>query len=86
MNEVELLSEPKNYAVVRLPSRNFPGVVMQGDTLNILLKDIVRVKTAVTLGHLADASEGLDDIIGQLEAAKKFYESVCQRKGIDLPY
>lgn len=34
--EVEVLSEATNNAVIRLPGRAFPGVVVQGDSLKIL--------------------------------------------------
>jgi hypothetical protein len=37
MTDAKLLSEPKNYAIVQLPQRRFPGVVFQGDSLNILI-------------------------------------------------
>lgn len=34
--EIELYSEASNNAIVRVPGRSFPGVVIQGDSLSIL--------------------------------------------------
>jgi hypothetical protein len=34
--EVELVTDGGNNAVVRMPARSFPGVLIQGDTLSTL--------------------------------------------------
>ena len=43
MDDVKLLSEPTNYAVVHLPGRAFPGVVFQGDSLDGIIADLEEV-------------------------------------------
>ncbi|MEG3086754.1 DUF6959 family protein [Sphingomonas sp. PB4P5] len=40
MDDLKLLSEPSNYAVVQLPGRPFPGVVFQADSLQALIADL----------------------------------------------
>jgi predicted RNase H-like HicB family nuclease len=34
---VDIYSEASNFAIVRIPSRRFPGCVVQGDSLSALL-------------------------------------------------
>jgi hypothetical protein len=82
----ELLSPSKNYAVVQLPGRNFPGVVFQGDTLNILLKDLKMVADEVASNNPSTSLEGIGDIIEQLSEVARHFEAVCEEKGFELPY
>jgi hypothetical protein len=41
--EAELFTDGGNNAVVRLPGRRFPGVLIQGDSLSILRSDVAEV-------------------------------------------
>ncbi|MFQ6308861.1 DUF6959 family protein [Lysobacter capsici] len=84
--QTELLSPPTNYAVVQLPQRNYPGVVMQGDSLNILkeqAKRMGRLLAAMELEELADEIEYLTE---QLSEVQRHYERVCAGRNIALPY
>ena len=55
--EVDLLTSPGNYAIVRMPGRRFPGVVMQGDSLSILAYDAQEIAVALSDIWLAIAEE-----------------------------
>lgn len=86
---LELLSEPVNFAVVQLPERSYPGVVIQGDTLNGLVGRLEEIGDLVR----SNRPEDLDDLVAevqmlqeQLSAARDFYEATCARRGIELPY
>ncbi|WP_416984920.1 DUF6959 family protein [Streptomyces sp. T028] len=46
-----------NDAVVRLPGRRFPEVLMQGDSLHILRGDLAEVMEACERGDLAEARD-----------------------------
>ena len=83
MTDATLLSEPKNYAIVQLPQRRFPGVVFQGDSLNILINDI---KAAVAEPVESERQLLLMDVIEHLETVQKGYEKVLAENGIMLPY
>lgn len=83
MDEVKLLSRPTNYAVVHLPGRAFPGVVFQGDSLNILIKDLERVAMET---DAAEREAKLADVIQRLREAQGHHETVLKREGISLPY
>jgi hypothetical protein len=75
--QVDCLSEQINAAVVRMPGRTYPGVVIQGDTLQSLCE----------LG--AEALESADarkDLLEKLLAFRDHYESVLVSHGMQLPY
>ncbi len=48
--EAELYTDGGNDAVVRLPGRRFPGVLLQGDSLHILRSDLAEVAEACERG------------------------------------
>jgi len=62
----ELFSDAGNAAVVRLPGRKNAGVVVQGDTLKILVDLVQESLDAVKGGHQFEAKEGLEQILSQL--------------------
>ncbi|WP_405001018.1 DUF6959 family protein [Hydrogenophaga palleronii] len=83
---IRLLSRPINFAVVQLPDRAFPGIVVQGDTLHGLVGRLGEVVRSLNARHLDDLSAELDDMKDQLAEALEHYEHVCAKHGIGLPY
>lgn len=53
--DAELFTDGGNDAVVRLPGRRLPGVLIQGDSLHILRGDVAEVVEACERGDLAEA-------------------------------
>lgn len=81
MNTARLLTEATNYAVVQLPGRSFPGVVVQSDSLDNLINLLEE--------SMADESERLDliaEALDILRGARSRYETTCSAAGISLPY
>lgn len=83
---VELLSRPTNFAIVQLPERNYPGVVVQGDTLNGLVNQLIQMGTLLATNQLEELSQEIESTREQLLEALTHYESVCNARGIILPY
>ena len=81
MTTAKLLTPAVNYAVVQLPERHFPGVVVQGNSLHGLV--------GLLESALVDDDERLD-LIGEaldiLKSAQAGYEATCAAAGISLPY
>lgn len=84
--EVEVLSDVINCVVLKVPGRNFPGMVIQGDTLARLYR------CASEICRLAKGS-GDEDLVGEAGALCKelgerlaFYEKVLESHGIEIPY
>ena len=85
-DQVTLLSRPANFAVVQLTERKFPGVVVQGDTLNALVNRLHQLALLLDSGELEDLRDGIADMKEVLAEARTHYEAVCSEYGIALPY
>ena len=83
MADVKLLSEPTNYAVVHLPGRAFPGIVFQGDSLNILISNL---RDVAAEADQEERAYGLNSVIEDLSEVQRHYEAVLKREQIGLPY
>jgi hypothetical protein len=84
--QLEVYSHAENAAIVRMPERRFPGVVIQGDTLAGLnhlaseMLDALRV-----LGDTA-STEPAEELANRLAVYLQHYEQVLAEHGIELPY
>jgi hypothetical protein len=84
--EVEILDRTTNATVVRLPWRRFPGIVVQGDTLNgrrADLREAIDSLRAQDAASALNAREGIDEWLGDLLSR---YEAALGAAGLDLPY
>lgn len=83
---VEILSDAVNYVVLKSPGRNFPGMVIQGDSLAKLYR------CAAELCRLAEQS-GDEDLRDEAAALSQelgdrltHYEEVLSAYGLEIPY
>jgi hypothetical protein len=84
--DVELWSPQTNSAVVRVPGRRFPGVVIQGDSLSILFDLAMYLSERLPESSDEELRGAADDLAEQLFAHVKNYEAVLQARGVSLPY
>lgn len=75
---VEIYSDAPNAAVMRHPGRAFPGILIQGDTLNALASLAV-----AAAGGDEDAAR---DVADQLRDYLSHYASTLKDAGHQLPY
>jgi hypothetical protein len=85
---LEVYAEDSNYGVVRMPARNFPGCVIQGDSLAILYAEARRVVECVRTG-----ATGGEECLGAVEKLHNalldrllHYHQLLRRQGLSLPY
>lgn len=83
MTTARLLTPPTNYAVVQLPERAFPGVVFQGDSLNILIGEL---EAAIGESDPREQEAAFEEILGRLRAVRTRYENTLNQAGMHLPY
>ena len=86
MGTAEVLTDAGNWAVVQLPGRRSPGVVVQGDSLSIIVGELNGAGAALRRGDLVEAEEELSGVLERLTGAMAHYESTLGDRGIDLPY
>ncbi|MFF4041173.1 DUF6959 family protein [Streptomyces sp. NPDC001816] len=84
--EAELFTDGGNDAVVRLPGRRFPGVLMQGDSLHILHGDLGEVVEACERGDLAEVQDSAGLLLARLDAVLTRYANALQEDEIPRPY
>ncbi|AYC39902.1 DUF6959 family protein [Streptomyces griseorubiginosus] len=84
--EVELFTDGGNEAVVRIPGRRFPGVLVQGDSLHILRSSVAEVMEACERGDLVEARDSAGLLLADLEALLGRYEAALDEHGMGRPY
>ena len=88
MQQLEVYAADSNYAVVKLPNRQFPGVVIQGDSLRTLcglavsVAEQVRDRAPEDDEFLGELQELVESLVGRL----LHYQRVLANHGINLPY
>ncbi|TVP76195.1 MAG: hypothetical protein EA353_12465 [Puniceicoccaceae bacterium] len=85
VENVEIYSKATNMAIIRHPGRRFPGVLVQGDTLNGIVSDLKQV--------LAERNKLPEDAVGELEGIYdrlsymlEHYTLVLRQNGMELPF
>lgn len=84
--EAELFTDGGNNAVVRLPGRRFPGVLVQGDSLHILRTDVVELVEACDRGDLSDARDAAGLLLSGLDTLLERYAAALDEHEIPRPY
>jgi hypothetical protein len=86
-NTAKILQISSNGAVVQLPGRNFPGIVVQGDSLSIIVKELMAIRSSMSDNKCdEDTLMDLDEIIIQLYSRIVLYEMTLNKLGLELPY
>ncbi|MEV4517657.1 hypothetical protein AB0K00_52955 [Dactylosporangium sp. NPDC049525] len=84
--EVEMMTGQHNYAVLRLPGRRFPGVLVQGDSLSALNDEAQRALALLQAGDTAAAEEELTYVANHLASLIAGYVRVLDGAGMPLPF
>lgn len=86
MKEFELFSSATNAVIARHLGRNFPGVLIQGDTLRGILSDIEELREELESRDL-EAVEGIAEALQErFIGFLRHYEEVLEKHNIELPY
>ncbi len=83
---MEAFTPGHNHAVIRLPGRAFPGVVVQGDSLHVLPESVQEALDQATSGAFDDAVESLRILLAHLHDLQRSYEVALHEHGVELPY
>lgn len=85
---LEVYASDSNYAIIKPPGRNYPGCVIQGDSLAILCRTALRIAKAVQSGQAAG-----EDFLGDVEELNNalverllHYQSVLTAHKIQFPH
>lgn len=81
-DSIKLLSQPVNFAVVQLPERKYPGVVVQGDTLGGFVSRLNAMKELLAARQLDELEGEIEDLTEIFSGALAFYQAVCRENSI----
>ncbi|MBP7947553.1 MAG: hypothetical protein KA191_16005 [Verrucomicrobia bacterium] len=84
--QVAVLSETSNCPVVQLPDRKYPGVVLQGDSLRILLDSAEEIRELSAKVQDAELSDAVASLKEKLAGYVSVFEQTMKANGRDLPY
>lgn len=84
--EAELFTDAGNDAVVRLPGRRFPGVLVQGDTLGILVADVAELVGLCAVGDLEEVRQAASLLQEELGAKLERYTDALDAHGEQRPF
>ena len=88
VQSLEVYAADSNFAVVKPPGRQFPGCVIQGDSLRILCGLAVSVAERVR-DHAPEDDEfrgDVQELTQALVGRLLHYQRVLQAHGVELPY
>ena len=83
---IELLGMASNSIVVQTTYRRFPGIVIQGDTLDSWLCILDECQRCIADTEIDEAGECIAELKSMINAQLIHYESVLSQFGIALPY
>ena len=86
VEELEVYSHECNSSIVRMPERNYPGVVIQGDSLSILFHNALNL--VKQLEGTVDEEVFLSalELAESLEAHLDNYINTLNQNDIELPF
>lgn len=85
-SEIKSLYESSNLYIVQLPTRNFPSIVLQGDTFYSIYKSIQGLKKNVAPNTAKELFEDIDDLENRFKNILNVYEKVLAENNIKRPY
>ena len=80
--EVDIYSDASNHAVMKHPHRNYPGSLIQGDSLHILCCTADEVRQEIDKGDFEEAAAALESLRSLLWERYKHYNQVCRESGV----
>ncbi len=85
---LEVFASDSNYAVIKPPGRQYPGCVIQGDSLAILCRMAKRIAEFASTIEIDDKDvlENIYELNNALVGRLLHYQEVLGRHGIDFPH
>jgi hypothetical protein len=85
LKELEVFSESVNYGIVRMPGRSYPGCVIQGDSLRVILHEIQEIARLAQGRDIFELQECIAALEEKIADRLSHYQSVLRDHGIDIP-
>ncbi|MCO8125384.1 hypothetical protein NHH03_26835 [Stieleria sp. TO1_6] len=84
---LEVFAEDSNFAVIKPPGRNYPGSVIQGDTLANLCRNAIQIADQMKLaGVPRDSQHAIQELANSLINRLLHYQAVLDAHGVEYPH
>jgi hypothetical protein len=84
--EVELFGDGGNSCVVRMPGRQFRGILVQGDSMSIILEQLAEIEQRLKDASTQEALEAVTWLADDVSRLLNGYEYQLAQHAIRLPY
>jgi len=84
--ELEVYSQSINRGVIRMPSQNFPGLLLQGETLSTLLNLARSTHEKSQKTSDTELIETSHELLDSIQKLLSHYEATLGKHNIPLPY
>ena len=84
--EVDVLLDGPSCPFLKLPTRRFPGILVQGDSYFTIASSVAKAKEVLSDGDTKEAGEILEDLNEDLQGMLGLYEDALRANDIRLPY
>ena len=84
--KVEIYDDTSNYAVLKHPSRLFPGSLIQGDSIYALCIDLDKLCEELKKESYAEALDIAKEIRDDMWVRLNHYQGVLEKHEIPLPF
>lgn len=84
--KVEIYSDTSNFAVMRHPGRNYPGSLIQGDSLYSLCRTADAICSLQKQKEYAEAFDEMNELRNILWERLIHYKNVLNEHDIELPF
>ena len=83
---VEIISDATNAAIMRHPNRKFPGILMQGDALDSVVRSLETAFDNVANNRTDDGLQTLNQSLTQFRDLRQHYKMTLLAHDMPLPF
>lgn len=84
--EVEICGDTSNSVIIRHPGRSFPGVLIQGDSLNSYVSILNEAIKEIESGDKGEGLELMREVQEALQGNLTVYVETLKSQGMELPF
>lgn len=84
--EMEVFGQEVNAPVMKMPSRKYPGILVQGDSLHNMLSLVRAAGAALAAGNSQEAKDTLEEVGELIAGYDMVYRKVLAENGLTPPF
>lgn len=85
-HSAEVIETQGDFSLVKWAGRKFPGFLLQGDSLSIIVSDLREVEDLLANDDIEEARFVAHELLLQFSAMQNSYEEMMKKAGLQLPY